>query len=187
MFISDLDLQLLVIWIVGLGVIALAAPLTFLLTRRLRRLRRWLPWVATLTVVVMSFLALGQIDVSVKTADALATLEHQVHLPVTYTAGGSSLTLRTDGSAELVGVVAGDDIQKNAAGRQCVSGDTAAVTSAGRWWMDADGFVHIEAGGRITRLYPDGKLILGYGWAKGFVLASCDAEYATLYRAPGPF
>ncbi|KTS07119.1 hypothetical protein [Microbacterium testaceum] len=187
MFIDDLDLQLAGIWIAGFGVIIVLSLLTFLLARHRRRHRRWLPWAATAIIVVVGFFALGQIDASVKTADALATLEHQVHLPVTYTAEGSSLTLRTDGSAELVAVTVGDDVQRNAAGRLCVSGDAAVTTGDARWWMDADRFVHIETEGKITRLYPDGKLILGYGWAKGFVLTSCDAEYATLYRAPGPY
>lgn len=186
MFISDLDIQLLVIWIVGLGVIALLSLVAFLVARRSRH-RRWLPWVAIAVVVVGGCFALGRIDAAAKTADALATLRKQVHLPVTYTADGSSLTLRADGSAELSDVALGDDVRRNASGRRCVSGETATTTDTARWWMDAGGFVHIEAGGRITRLYPDGKLILGYGWAKGFVLTSCDAEYATLYRAPGPF
>jgi hypothetical protein len=50
--------------------------------------------------------------------------------------------------------------------------------------MSADGSVHISAEDRVSQLFPDPKPILGYGWNKGFLLASCDVSIATEYWAP---
>lgn len=166
-----------------LGVV-LIIPLSVIAYRLASRITdpRWRhPWWAVVAVVAVSFVILTHINGLVSASRAWQKLSTQVGFPAEYVHEDSRLTLGEDGTATLRNVVLADGITKNAAGRWCLSGTPTPVNGDGRWFMDASGFAHIEADGKVARLYSDDGL-LGYGWRVGYLLMSCDVDFATMYQ-----
>lgn len=192
-FVTDLELMSLALWLIGFVVIAVVAALAYVLVARLPRGRWWLRWVCVTVIIVAGFTLVTQIDLSMKITDAFDTLERQVGFPATYvedqSSGAvgtsadapSSITLDADGTAVLSHVVLADAVTQNAAGRWCLEGEASAVSGAARWSVDASGVAFIESDGKVSRLFPDDSLFLGDGWRKTYLLTSCKVEYATVF------
>ncbi|MFG6490822.1 hypothetical protein [Microbacterium sp. P03] len=174
-----------VVWGIGIvGVIVLAVT-GYWCVARLAPPRWRRPWSAVAITFIAGLIAVSVIDTSLYAPRALAELDSQVGLPANYTGDRSSLILRKDGSATLTNVVLADDVTKNGEGRWCLSGEPVTISGDARWSMSSDGAARIDANGKVSQLFPDPKLILGYGWVKGFLLTTCDVPLATEYWAHG--
>lgn len=174
------DTPILLLWCVGLALIVLLSVITYLLVSRVTGLRWRRPWWAAFGVLVVSFVVLGQIDGAMSISLIRQKLDEQVGFPAEYVHEDSRLTLHADVTAILHNVVLADGITQSVEGRWCLFGRTAGVSGAARWSIDDSGFAQIEADGKVGSLAPDGRL-LGYGWARGFLLTTCETEFATLY------
>ncbi|WAB84975.1 hypothetical protein OVN20_05335 [Microcella daejeonensis] len=146
--------------------------------------RRWRrPWLAVAAIIVASAGVVALIDESLQAPRAMESLNVNPGLPATYTTDESSFTLDEDGSATLTNVVLADDFSRNDEGRRCISGEPVSISGDARWTMTRDGEVRIEARGKESLLVPDPTTILGYGWGKGYLFATCDLSVPTEYLA----
>lgn len=183
MFLEDLEIKLMLLWGCGFVVALASSWLAYRLVTHVAPQRWRQPWWAVAGVVAVCFIVVMLVDQSARVSHARDDLESQVGLPVTYRTEGSTLTLTSDGAAELTDVVLAEAVTKNGSGRWCISGETRALTGSGRWSLDASGSVRLEMDGRVAQLFPDPKLIQGYGWQKTYLTTGCDEDLATMYLA----
>ncbi|WAB84426.1 hypothetical protein OVN20_02305 [Microcella daejeonensis] len=177
-------LETWVVFAIGLATIPLLAIAGYWGVARLapRRWRR--PWLAVVAIVGGGLGIVTLVDDSLEAPRAMESLTSSPGLPATWIADESSFTLREDGSATLTNVDLADDVTRNAEGRRCLSGEPVSISGDARWTMTGGGEVRIEARGKVSQLLPDPRPLLGYGWVRGYLFASCDVPTPSEYWAP---
>jgi hypothetical protein len=174
-----------VLWGIGFFAVIVLAIVVYWFVARATRPHWRHPWWAVVGVLAAGLGILTVVDGSLVAPRAFEALRAQVGLPVTYTSETSGLTLKRDGTATLTKVTLADGVIRNEDGRWCLSGESVSISGGGRWSLTDNGAVRIDIDGKVGQLFPDPKSLLGYGWARAYLLTSCDVPTATEYWASG--